>query len=78
MSAFTGPLRVEHQAANYRLWKLLELLRWAIDTVDSGIFVDVPNVMYAAERLKVKLDEYLWLHKVLTGVSERTIWQAMN
>ena len=29
-------------------------------------------------RLKVKLDEYLRLHKVLTGVSARTIWQALK
>ena len=29
-------------------------------------------------RLKVKLEEYLRLHKVLTGVSARTIWQALK
>lgn len=29
-------------------------------------------------RLKVKLDEYLRLHKVLTGVNARTIWQALK
>jgi RNA ligase len=29
-------------------------------------------------RLKVKLDEYLRLHKVLTGVTAKTIWQGLK
>lgn len=53
----------------------LEVLkRMDVDNFE-GFVVHWPKENF---RLKVKLDEYLRLHKILTGVSARTIWQALK
>lgn len=43
MSDFTGPLRVEHMAADWRTWRLLEPLTWEVDHLGSGDFIIVPE-----------------------------------
>ncbi len=42
MSAFTGPLRLEHMGTKWRLWKLLEDLIWEVDAEGSGKVIVVP------------------------------------
>ncbi len=42
MSAFTGPLRVEHLDADWRLWRLLQDLIFEADVKGSGRRIVVP------------------------------------
>lgn len=42
MSAFTGPLRLQHMDADWRHWRLLEPLVWEVDDLGSGLIVEVP------------------------------------
>ncbi len=42
MSQFTGPLRLEHLDADWRLWRLLEPLRYEVGHLGSGQVVEVP------------------------------------
>lgn len=40
----------------------------------EGLVVHVPAT---GERVKIKYDEYLRLHKIITGLTTRTIWEAL-
>lgn len=42
MSLFTGPIRVEHTLASWRVWQLLEPLRYEAGEEGSGRWIVVP------------------------------------
>lgn len=60
MSTFTGPLRLEHQNANWRRWKLLEPLAWDA----GGNLVIVPT---GFETDGATVPRFLWPLLPMTG-----------
>lgn len=42
MTGFTGSLKLEHLDADWRQWRLLEVLTWEFDRKGSGQRVDIP------------------------------------
>lgn len=60
MSTFTGPLRLEHQNANWRTWKLLEPLTWE---AEAGT-IEIPA---GFETDGASVPRFLWPFFPLTG-----------
>lgn len=88
---YLGSVNIE-DGSDY--WNGILMKLWGIprnQCVDSGLFSQLkldlnrPNAEgfvlhndYTGERLKVKQQDYLELHKVMTGLNERQLWEWMR
>lgn len=59
----------------YSFESLEEILNYKEDNLE-GFVLRYINLDY--DRVKIKLEEYKRLHRLITGVSEKTVWEAMK
>lgn len=53
-------------------------IRSAWSHLDTGNFEGFVATFPDGHRVKIKLDEYLRLHRIMSGTSNRTIWEALR
>jgi RNA ligase len=55
-------------------WKTIKNLNWE----NAEGFVVRFNTMPSGSRCKIKFDDYIRLHKIMTNISDRQIWEALK